>query len=367
MSKYSIKNLSLVNVTFLLITPVILVLSFIYLLNTAQLSWPIIIISVISYFVSGLSITVGYHRLFAHKTFEANFIIKLLLAIFGATAFQNSILKWASDHRIHHSKVDTQDDPYSINEGFFYAHIGWIFLKKNSEIKERFAKDLRKDKLIMWQHNHYLFIASFFGIILPIVGFGYIFESYIVGVFMVMFRIVLVHHCTFFINSLCHYVGTTPYTNENTAKDSWIMAFLSFGEGYHNFHHYFQTDYRNGVRWYQFDPTKWIIKSMSYIGATRNLKKTPKQRIIEAKLSMELNHIKRLLISEQTYNELEKLKSNIVETMKKIEDIKLDIKKVKHQKQKALSNISINDLKIRIKKSKFELEQFMEQWRLLTC
>jgi stearoyl-CoA desaturase (delta-9 desaturase) len=101
-------------------------------------------------------------------------------------------------------------------------------------------------------------------------------------------RLVLSHHFTFFINSLAHIWGSQPYTDQNSARDNGILAFLTYGEGYHNFHHIFEYDYRNGIRWWQFDPTKWLIKSCSWFGLTRNLKVCPEDRIVKAKALMQL-------------------------------------------------------------------------------
>ena len=139
----------------------------------------------------------------------------------------------------------------------------------------------------MWQHRNYLWLAVVMGFILPTV-IGYFLGSALGGFALSgVLRVVFVHHCTFFINSLCHIVGTRPYTDSNTARDSFVMALFSYGEGYHNYHHYFPTDYRNGIRWYQFDPTKWLIKCFSYMGLTRDLKMVPEKLIIQAKREMQ--------------------------------------------------------------------------------
>jgi stearoyl-CoA desaturase (delta-9 desaturase) len=195
-------------------------------------------------------------------------------------------LKWAADHRVHHRHVDHDKDPYNINKGFFYAHIGWIFLKEEKFDISDYPKDLLNDKLVMWQHRNYLWLSIAVGFVLPTV-IGYFLGSAL-GAFALsaILRVVLVHHCTFFINSLCHIVGTRPYTDTNTARDSYIMALFSYGEGYHNYHHYFPSDYRNGIRWYHFDPTKWLIKILSFVGLVRDLKKVPQKLIDQAKAEM---------------------------------------------------------------------------------
>jgi stearoyl-CoA desaturase (Delta-9 desaturase) len=240
--------------------------------------------AVFFYFLTGLSITAGYHRMLSHRAYNAHPIVKFVLLVFGAAAFQNSALKWCADHRIHHRHVDHDKDPYNINKGFFHAHIGWIFFKEQDK-DPQYPKDLMNDKLVMWQHKYYLAIAVVAGMVLPAVLGHFLFGSALGGFALSgIARIVFVHHCTFFINSLAHMVGTRPYTEENTARDSGIIAIFSYGEGYHNYHHIFPTDYRNGIRWFHFDPTKWLVKSLSYVGLTYDLKKVPEKLITQAKL-----------------------------------------------------------------------------------
>ncbi|MBC7540961.1 MAG: fatty acid desaturase [Bacteriovorax sp.] len=275
-----------VNTLFLTLTPVAaVILSWIYFRGHG-VQYSQILLAVAFYFITGIAITAGYHRLLSHRAYSAGKIVKFLYLIFGAAAFQNSALKWAADHRIHHRHVDGEKDPYNINKGFFYAHMGWIFFKDQNNETAHYPKDLLNDKLVMWQHRNYLAIAVSVGFILPTV-IGYFLGSALGGLALAgVTRVVFVHHCTFFINSLCHVVGNRPYTDTNTARDSYVMAFFSYGEGYHNYHHYFPSDYRNGIRWYHFDPTKWLIKVLSFVGLVRDLKKVPEKLIIQARAEM---------------------------------------------------------------------------------
>jgi len=278
------------NTSFLVLSPLFAIaLSWVYFYNNG-INLGQIILAVIFYFITGMSITGGYHRLIAHRAYKASSFVKFLYLCFGAATFENSALKWCTDHRVHHRHVDETEDPYNIKKGFFWAHIGWIFFKEPN-IEGDYPKDLTNDKLIMWQHNNYYILAIFFGLVLP-TFIGHLMGSALGGLALAgVTRIVFVHHCTFFINSLCHIVGSRPYTDTNTARDSFIMAILSYGEGYHNYHHYFPSDYRNGVRWYHFDPTKWLIKSLSLIGLTNNLKKVPEKIIIQAQEKMKIKNL----------------------------------------------------------------------------
>ena len=231
---------------------------------------------------AGFSISIGYHRLFSHIAFQASWPVRLFTLVFGAAAFENSALMWATEHRRHHKHVDHDDDPYSISKGFFYAHIGWLIFKLNAQPPYDNVPDLLKDKLVRWQHRHVQTIAVVVSFVLPAIA-GAFWNGWAgaLGAFLIagVARIVVLQHCTFLINSACHVFGTQPYSESCSARDSWFLALFTFGEGYHNYHHEFQHDYRNGVKPWNFDPTKWIIWTFSKVGLTRNLRRVPSEKI----------------------------------------------------------------------------------------
>lgn len=272
-------------------------------------------------YFSGTAITAGYHRLWSHNTFQTHPAVRLWFAFWGAASIQNSILIWSSGHRRHHRYVDDNEkDPYSIGRGFWFAHMGWMVRHyPSSDIDFSNAKDLQKDKIVMAQHNHYGIFVFVSTVVLPMF-LGWI-HGDIWGTFLLagVLRLVLNHHFTFFINSLCHMWGTRPYTDTNTAKDNGILALFTYGEGYHNFHHYFQNDYRNGVQWWQFDPTKWIINGLSRIGLAKNLRRTPDFKIREAMIKMQFVQAERKLLNKKSQDSLkeivEKEYTQFMETM----------------------------------------------------
>ncbi|HAM72511.1 MAG TPA: acyl-CoA desaturase [Verrucomicrobiales bacterium] len=240
------------------------------------------------FIATGLSITLGYHRLFSHMSFKASWPVRFGTLFFGAGAFENSAYVWSADHRRHHKYVDHEDDPYNINRGFFHAHMGWVMFKLAPEPPIDNVPDLEKDSLVMWQHRNYVSIAIFASFILPaLIGYAWGGVSEALGAFLLagVARVVCVQHMTFFINSLCHTLGSRPYSSRCTARDSAIMAFFTFGEGYHNFHHEFQHDYRNGVKPWQFDPTKWSIWCLNKLGLVRGLRRVPAERILLAEVA----------------------------------------------------------------------------------
>lgn len=247
-----------------------------------------VILFLFFFIATGMSITLGYHRLFAHLSFQASWPIRAFTLLFGAGAFENSALSWAADHRKHHKHVDHDEDPYDINKGFFHAHIGWILFRYQPAALLDGVQDLKRDRLVMWQHNHYKTIAIGIGFALPAL-LGFLYNGWIgaLGSFLIagMARVVLVHHMTFFINSLCHTLGSQPYSSRCTARDSWFMALFTFGEGYHNFHHEFQHDYRNGVKPWQFDPTKWCIWTLHRLGLVKKLRRVPEEKRLRAEIA----------------------------------------------------------------------------------
>jgi stearoyl-CoA desaturase (delta-9 desaturase) len=246
-------------------------------------------VAVLFTFLNGIGITAGYHRLWAHKTYEAHWTVRLFLLVFGTMALQNSAFIWCSGHRKHHLNVDDVDaDPYSARRGFWFSHIGWM-LREYPSGRPDFSNipDLKRDPMLAFQHRYYLPLLLLANVGLPIIA-GLLFHD-ILGMLLLagVARLVWSHHVTFFINSLAHMWGTRPYTEENSARDNPVLAVFTYGEGYHNFHHIFAHDYRNGVRWWQWDPTKWFIGLLSVLGLTRRLKRTPAFQIQRALLAMQ--------------------------------------------------------------------------------
>jgi stearoyl-CoA desaturase (delta-9 desaturase) len=247
-------------------------------------SWWSVGLAFVWFGLAGLSITGGYHRLFAHRAYVAHPLIRAFYLFFGAAAVQNSALKWSSDHRRHHAKTDTERDPYNIRRGFLWAHVGWVLSKEPEGGRPRTA-DLVADPLVRLQDRYFLALAVLAGAVLPFclgLLWGDPWGALLVAGFL---RLVVQWHATFFVNSLAHCVGSQPYGTRTTARDSFLVALATLGEGYHNFHHTFPTDYRNGVRWYHFDPTKWIVWTLSRVGLTGKLKRIPAARLAQARAS----------------------------------------------------------------------------------
>ena len=281
-----------------------------------------------------MSITLGYHRLFSHLSFKAKWPVKLFTLCFGAASFENSCISWASDHRYHHKHVDNDGDPYNINKGFWYAHIGWLLFKLDPMPLKNNVADLQRDKLVMWQDKWVHLIGVLLGFVFPTL-LGYLIEGLpgaLAGFILSgLLRTVIVQHCTFFINSLCHTIGKRPYDSRTTARDSMIMAVFTCGEGYHNYHHSFQHDYRNGVKPWQLDPTKWMIWTLSKLGLASKLRTVDDEKILLAEMreAQRLIKSKRSKLAEQDVSSpikekaeemIDALSDRLAESYSKLED-----------------------------------------------
>jgi stearoyl-CoA desaturase (delta-9 desaturase) len=265
------------NLVFLVAAHLIAAFAVVYM-AVIHFSWWTLGFSLVWGACCGLSITGGYHRLFSHASYKAHPLLRAFYLAFGAASVQNSALSWSRDHRIHHAHTDQDEDPYDIRRGFLWAHVAWVVHRAPVRSMQG-VQDLVQDPLVMFQHRYYVPLAILFAAVVPL-AFGALWGDAI-GTMLVAgwLRIVLQWHATFSINSLTHMFGRRPYSTRTSARDSFWVALVTFGEGYHNFHHRFQIDYRNGVRWYHFDPTKWWIWSMGRLGLTSDLRRIPDERI----------------------------------------------------------------------------------------
>jgi len=260
----------------------------IFYLCFVHFSWWSVGVGVLWMALCGLAITGGYHRLFAHPTYKTVWPVRLFYLLFGAASVQNSALKWSSDHREHHAETDHEEDPYNAQRGFWWSHIGWVLYERDTQDEPELERvqDLARDPLVMFQHNQYVWLAVLFSAVIP-AALGLLWGDPLGALLCAGFlRLVVQWHATFSINSFAHLIGTQPYSHATSARDSWVTALLTFGEGYHNYHHRFQGDYRNGVRWFHFDPTKWFVWGLAKVGMAKDLRRMPKKAIRRARDEM---------------------------------------------------------------------------------
>ena len=325
-------------------------------------SWGAFFFFFVTYIIGGMSITAGYHRLFAHKAYAAKPIYEWIVLIGSLFAFEMSALKWSFDHRLHHNHVDTEKDPYSIDKGFWYAHILWLF-DYDRKFDAKLVPDLLNNPRVVFQDKYYIPLAL--GVNALIVGIGCLFMDPLASLYFgFLLRMAMVHHCTWFINSLCHTIGAKTYARELSAVDNAALAVLTFGEGYHNYHHAFAADYRNGIRWYHFDPTKWIIWLSSKIGLTKNLRSVNSIVLLKSLVQKD-----RRLILNRLSEEVDEIASewtHKVETLAEQFDEISSALSSKIRELKTVKGMQKIDLEKEVKTLKSNLNTTWDEWIQMT-
>lgn len=271
-------NLNWRNILVLLFSPIAAILAIAYYIREQGLYPGDVACLAAMTTLTGLAITAGYHRYYSHKTYDCHPIVQVFYLLFGAAALQSPVTVWASEHRDHHRFVDQDQDPYCAKKGFFWAHVGWILRRSEGRSLDNVV-DLRDKPFVLTQQRFHVALGLAVGFGVPFLiglSYGRPWGGVLWGGLL---RVVVAHHGTFLVNSAGHFLGRQPYSSANTSRDSSLLAILTLGEGYHNFHHAFPGDYRNGVRWYQWDPTKWWILLLGACGLARQLKRTPDVRI----------------------------------------------------------------------------------------
>lgn len=321
---------------------------------------------------NGLSITAGYHRLWSHKSYEAHPLVRGIFALGGALSLQNTIKEWCSNHRKHHRYTDDVDlDPYSAKRGFFFSHIGWM-LRDYPATEPDYSniKDLARDPVVNWQEKWYWHLAFALNVLVPL-ALGALAGDALGGFLVIgVLRLAICHHSTFFINSLAHAWGHQPYSDRNTSRDNPVVALLTYGEGYHNFHHTFQWDYRNGIRWWQFDPTKWLIRTLSWLRLTHSLKRVAPEKIEQCVAAMQLKKATERISHFQPINMqqwldlLEAEYDKLVATLNEWSDCRQEWMELKRESlQKKWEE---TELKSQLSELEERLQFQRRQWRLLT-
>ena len=256
------------------------------------LHWRDLVIGAVLYTATALGVTVGFHRLLTHRAFKTGPVTRAVLAILGSAAIEGPVTSWVADHRKHHAYSDREGDPHSPHvgheegwrgalKGFFHAHVGWLFIHTQRGSKERFAPDLLKDPVIRFVDRTF-FVWAIAGLLLPFVlgwAFGGTIEAALTALLWAgVLRMFLLHHVTYSVNSLCHMFGGRPYDTKDHSRNFAPVAWLSFGEGWHNNHHAFPTSAKHGLRWWQPDPSAWLISTLEKLGLARDVVRISPER-----------------------------------------------------------------------------------------
>ncbi|OGP08610.1 MAG: hypothetical protein A2048_08945 [Deltaproteobacteria bacterium GWA2_45_12] len=356
------------NFLFITLTPVVAIVGTIWTLKNNGFFPETLVWTVVMMFLTGLGITAGYHRLFSHRSYKTTWFVKLMYLLFGGAAFEGSAREWCCAHRKHHRFVDQEGDPYNIKRGFWYAHVGWVVLKADQS-DESNIPDLKNDKWVLFQDRFYIPLAAMVGIFMP-AFVALIWGDFFGGLFIAGFvRLVLNHHFTFFINSYCHFFGKQPYSDKNTARDSTFISFFTYGEGYHNFHHAFEGDYRNGVRFFDFDPGKWLIWGLSKMGWAFNLKKVNSLRILATRLAMDEMRLQKKWERQAKYREewqafVLRTRNKILKAQERFIELKAEYQQMK-QDRIDLVHERVVHLQHEMKRVKEELRLGLQEWKFL--
>jgi stearoyl-CoA desaturase (delta-9 desaturase) len=256
------------------------------------LGWSDLVVFAILYVATGLGVTVGYHRLFTHRSFRTTRGVRATLAVLGSAALEGPVVAWVADHRKHHAFSDRPGDPHSPHvghggglrgtlRGLFHAHVGWLFLHTDRGSKRRYAPDLLADPTIRAVERTYIlwavggFVAAF--------GLGWaIGGSLTAGLTGLLWggavRVLVLHHVTFSINSLCHVFGRRAFKTSDESRNLAWLSLLSFGEAWHNNHHAFPTSARHGLRRWQIDPSAWVIRALERAGLAWDVVRVDERR-----------------------------------------------------------------------------------------
>jgi stearoyl-CoA desaturase (delta-9 desaturase) len=293
-------RLRIVNMIAVLVPPAGLVIAMLLSWGTA-FDWVQFWIFVGMTYATSLGITVGYHRLFTHQSFKTNGVVRYVLGALGSMAVQGAVIEWCGAHRKHHQHSDEESDPHSPHmhaggswgegivataRGFLHAHVGWLFGMRLKGMG-RYTPDLRADPVTSAVNRQFYWLALA-GLVIPAVLGGlctWSLRGALLGFFWGgLVRILLVHHITWSVNSVCHLWGTRPFRTGDESRNNAIVGVLALGEGWHNNHHAFPTSARHGLRWWQFDPSYLVIRGLQLVGLARDIR-TPARARLETKLA----------------------------------------------------------------------------------
>ncbi|XP_035519883.1 stearoyl-CoA desaturase b isoform X3 [Morone saxatilis] len=244
----------------------------------------------VCYFFSALGVTAGAHRLWSHRSYKASLPLRVFLALGNSMAFQNDIYEWARDHRVHHKYSETDADPHNATRGFFFAHVGWLLVRKHPDVIEKGKKlelsDLKADKVVMFQRRHYKLSVVILCFLVPTLVPWYFWgESLLVAYFIPgLLRYAVMLNATWLVNSAAHIWGNRPYDKTINPRENSLVALSAIGEGFHNYHHTFPFDYASSEFGIKLNITTAFIDLMCALGLAKDRKRVLKETIVARKL-----------------------------------------------------------------------------------
>jgi stearoyl-CoA desaturase (delta-9 desaturase) len=264
------------------------------------LHWPDLVVLAVTYVLTGLGITVGFHRLFTHRSFKTRPAMRALLAVLGSAAVEGPVIEWVANHRKHHRFSDVPGDPHSPHVdhaagwrgalgGLFHAHVGWILGGDPMASQERYASDLLADPVVrLIDRTFVLWVLA--GLAFPFAMGLALTDSLAGGLTGLLWgggvRIFFLHHATFSINSLCHTFGSRRFSTGDESRNLLWLALPTLGESWHNNHHAFPTSARHGLRWWQLDPSAWFIAGLERVGLAWDVVRIAPERQLSKTVAM---------------------------------------------------------------------------------
>ena len=265
------------------------------------LRWSDVVVFGIMYLATGLGITVGFHRHFTHRSFKTSKPVRAILAALGSIAIEGPVISWVADHRKHHTFADQEGDPHSPHvdhghgwrgalKGLVHAHVGWLFIHTQRGARRRYARDLIDDPIVSWVDRTFVFWALGGLLIAFLLGWvigGSLFAGLTGLLWGGAVRMLVVHHVTFSINSLCHFFGRRRFETEDESRNLLWLAPFSFGESWHNNHHAFPTSAEHGMRRWEIDPSALVIRAMERLGLAWDVVRVDRERQERKRKSLE--------------------------------------------------------------------------------
>ncbi|HLQ31001.1 MAG TPA: acyl-CoA desaturase [Ktedonobacteraceae bacterium] len=251
-------------VLLVVIMPLLATIFAIWLLWQRAVNWTDLILLATMYTLIAFGVTVGYHRMLTHRSFKPHPVVKFILLVLGSMAWEGSALQWAATHTKHHAQADREGDPHSPIEGFFHAHVGWLFKDRDADPKV-YSKHLLKDPIIVFVSRTF-FLWAVLALVIPFAIGGW--QGLLWGGLV---RVFLTHHVTWSVNSVCHTFGKREFETNDLSRNEWIVGLLGFGEGWHNNHHAFPRSAFHGLHWWQFDFSGYVIWTLERFGLAREV------------------------------------------------------------------------------------------------
>jgi stearoyl-CoA desaturase (Delta-9 desaturase) len=261
---------------------VVVVVPFLATLLAVRLLWQRavhpsdLVLLAVMYSLIALGVTVGFHRMLTHRSFRPHPVVKFILLVLGSMAFEGPALEWAATHVKHHAQSDREGDPHSPVDGFFHAHLGWVFKDPMADPKV-YARHLVNDRIVSFVSKTFL-VWAILALVIPF-GIGWLIGGWPLAWSALLWgglvRMFLTHHVTWSVNSVCHTFGKRDFETVDRSRNEWVVGLLAFGEGWHNNHHAFPRSAFHGLRWWQFDLSGYLIWTLERLGLARDVYRIP--------------------------------------------------------------------------------------------